>query len=484
MPDWKVVIGLEVHAQLATQTKLFCGCRVEFGAPANTHVCPICLGMPGVLPVPNAKAVEYAVQMGLATECQINQSAMWTRKNYFYPDLPKGYQITQQGGNPVYDQPICAGGSIDILSPSRGKVNIGITRIHMEEDAGKLIHDLTVEDTLFDANRCGTPLIEIVSNPDLRSPQEAVIYLQKIKQILEYLGISDANMECGNLRCDANISIRPSEDAPFGTRAEIKNMNSFTHLEAALEYEIDLQIQTLENGGKIDQVTKRWDPALQRTSVMRSKEEAEDYRYFPEPDMIRLSHVNQETIENLRKNLPELPEKKRQRFQTEVGLSEYDASVLTSERWISDYFDQVCIDTKNSKAAANWILGDVLRLVKENEGDTAQVMAPKNLAKLVNLIDTGVISGKIAKQVFAELSLKDQDPEIIVEEKGWKVISDAGALEKSLSEIVAQNPEQVEQYRQGKTKVMGFFVGQAMKATQGKADPATVNQILIKLLQG
>ncbi len=479
MSNYDVVIGLEVHAQLSTQTKMFCSCPVSFGEEPNRNVCPVCLGMPGVLPVPNEKAVAYAVKLGLATNCEINHQAMWTRKNYFYPDLPKGYQITQQGGSPVYDQPICKNGYLEIQSPERGPVKIGLTRIHMEEDAGKLIHDLSPDESLFDANRCGTPLCEIVSEPDLKSPKEASLFLEKVRQILQYLGISDADMEKGNLRCDVNVSLRKSPDAPFGQKVEMKNMNSFNNIEKALEAEISLQTIQLDRGETVAQVTKRFDPNTGKTVVMRSKEEAEDYRYFPEPDLIRLSSVDDVFIEIQRKTLPELPDARTQRYRENLGLSEYDSDVLTKEKNVSDYFEEVCKKGANAKSAANWVMGEVMRVLNEGGVSIQDIkVSPDYLAELLLCIEKGEISGRIAKQVFQDVLDSGDSPLDIIEKKGLKVVSDSGALEKMVVDVIDKNPKQVEEYRAGKEKVLGFFVGQIMKATQGKADPAALNKIL------
>jgi len=481
MSHWNIVIGLEVHAQLSTHTKLFCSCPVSFGEEPNSSVCPVCLGMPGVLPVPNSKALESAVKLGLATNCNINNRAMWTRKNYFYPDLPKGYQITQQGDSPQYDHPICRDGYLDIKLGDQEK-KIRIMRIHMEEDAGKLIHDQTPSDSLFDANRCGTPLLEIVSHPDIGSAAEAVAYLEKLKQILEYLDISDANMEKGNLRCDVNISLRASVHDPLGTRVEIKNMNSFSQLERAIEAEVALQELTLNSGGKIEQVTKRWDPNQGKTFVMRSKEMAHDYRYFPEPDMLPLTQVTTEYINNLNAQLPELPQARLSRFKQEYHLGEYEAGVLTAQKWIADYFDEVCKNTTNAKQACNWVMGEILRLAKESPDGASVSISPRYLAQLVEMLVQGEITGRIAKQVFALMEGTNEDPQSLVESRGWKTQKDTGALEKIIEDIVQANPVQVAQYREGKNKVLGFFVGQIMKATQGKADPGQVNQILLEKL--
>ena len=481
---YSVVIGLEVHAQLSTKTKMFCGCRVEFGAEPNTLICPVCLGMPGTLPVANIKAVEYAIKMGLACSATIDPKAMWTRKNYFYPDLPKGYQITQQGENKLYDRPICTKGHLDIDLDDGTRKRIGLTRIHMEEDAGKLIHDLTVEDSLFDANRCGTPLIEIVSNPDLRTPREAYLYLEKLKQILEYLEICDANMEQGNLRCDANVSLRKDEFSPFGNRVELKNMNSFHNIEKALHAEIELQAMMLDRGEKIPQQTKRWDVNRGVTVALRTKEEAHDYRYFPEPDLVRLN-VDWEAVEKIQAALPELPEARRNRYVEEYGIPAYDAAVLTQEKAVSVFFERACSVSKDKKSVSNWVMGEVLRVVKEQNITVHDLkFTPEHIGELVNLIQDGTISGKIAKAVFEDMIHEGKAPGQIVKDKNLVVINDAGAIEGFVREVVEKNQDSVAAYRGGKVKLLGFFVGQVMKISQGKASPDQVNQVLKKYLEG
>lgn len=482
MAKYSPVIGLEIHCQLATRTKMFCGCEIEVNTTANKHVCPVCLGMPGAMPVPNKKAVEYAIRLGLALNCEIDLRAMWTRKNYFYPDLPKGYQITQTGGLPVYDHPICKNGWIEVTLEDGTTKRIGITRIHMEEDAGKLVHDMSPSSSHFDANRCGTPLCEIVTEPDIRSPEEAVLALQKIKQILEYTRVSNANMENGNMRCDGNISIRESENAPYGTRCEIKNLNSFTNLEKALYSEIMLQTVTLDAGKAVDQCTKRFDPGSGKTIVIRSKEDSHDYKYFPEPDMVRLVTAP-EFVEEIRRTLPELPDARRKRFVESYGVTEYDAHVLTIERDVSEWFDEAAKTCKAPKLLANWVISELLREVKELEGGLAAVkITPKQLADLVNLIEGGTISGKIAKQVFAEMFESGSDPEKIVKEKGLVQVTDTAAIEALVREVVAANQAQFEQFKTGNApKMKGFFVGQVMRKSGGKANPGIVNQILDKL---
>jgi aspartyl-tRNA(Asn)/glutamyl-tRNA(Gln) amidotransferase subunit B len=481
---YSVVIGLEVHSQLSTNTKLFCGCRVEFGAEPNTLVCPVCLGFPGTLPVPNARAVESAIMLGLACGTNIDPRPMWTRKNYFYPDLPKGYQITQQGGSPIYDRPICTGGHLDIDLDDGTRKRIGLTRIHMEEDAGKLIHDLTVADSLFDANRCGTPLLEIVSDPDLRTPREAYLYLEKLKQILEYLEISDANMEQGNLRCDANISLRVDENAPFGERVELKNMNSFHNIEKALEAEIALQSAILDAGGVVKRETKRWDVAKGTTVTNRSKEDAQDYRYFPEPDLVRLS-VTTEHIERVRETLPELPEARRHRYIEQYGVPAYDAHVLTREKPISEFYEAACVGVADKKAVSNWVMGDVLRVLKEGNLQISDLkFSPAHVGELVSLIGSGAISGKIAKAVFEHMLAGEGAPTEIVKVRNLSVINDSAAVEAFIRQVMDANQDKVAEYRSGKDKLFGFFVGQVMKASQGKAGPEQVNDLLKTMLAG
>lgn len=475
------VIGLEIHCQLSTRTKLFCGCEIEVNTTPNKHVCPVCLGLPGAMPVPNAEAVKLAIRLGLALHCEIDLNAMWTRKNYFYPDLPKGYQITQTGGLPVYDHPICKNGWIEVTLPDGTLKRIGITRIHMEEDAGKLVHDLSPEGSHFDANRCGTPLCEIVTEPDIRSPEEAVLALQKIKQILEYTQVSNANMENGNMRCDGNISLRASEDAPFGTRAEIKNLNSFTNLEKALTAEILLQTITLDSGRTVDQCTKRFDVTNNKTIVIRSKEDSQDYKYFPEPDMLRL-RTDAALVDEIRKSLPELPDARRERFVSSYGITSYDADVLTIDKPVSDWYDAAASQCKNPKLLANWVISELLREVKDLEGGLSKVkILPAQLAAMVNLIEDNTISGKIGKTVFAEMFATGKDPQAIIQEKGLVQITDTGAIEGIVSEVVAANAAQFAEFKGGKVALKGFFVGQIMKKSGGKANPGMVNQILDKL---
>ena len=483
MSKYYPVIGLEVHAQLKTQTKLFCSCSTEFGATPNSNVCPGCLGLPGSLPVPNNEAVRLAIRLGLALNCEIELNAQWTRKNYFYPDIPAGYQTTQIGGDLVFDHPIAKNGWLEIELEDGSTKRIGITRIHMEEDAGKLIHDLSPNNSHFDANRCGTPLCEIVSEPDIRSPQEAVLYLQKLKQILEYTDTCDANMEEGNLRCDANVSIRPSEDAPFGTRSEIKNLNSFSNLEKAVEAEISLQAVTIDSGHTVEQCTKRYDVSSAKTITIRSKEDAQDYRYIPDPNLARMK-VSPELIKEIGDAMPELPDQRRERFVADYEITPYDSIVLTMEKDVSEWFDQAAQDCKNPKLLANWVITDLLREVKDQEGGLAEVkIQPKQLAAMVNLIEDKTISGKIGKTVFDEMLKTGEDPAKIIEAKGLVQITDPDSIEKVVREVIAENPSQFEEFKGGKMAIKVLNVGQTMRKTGGKANPGMVNQILDKIAQ-
>ena len=465
--EFEAVIGLEVHAQLLTDTKIFCGCSTEFGNPANTNVCPICLGHPGVLPVLNRKVVEYTVLMGLATNCTINSRSTFARKNYFYPDLPKGYQISQ------FDLPICEHGFIEIDDDKK----IGITRIHMEEDAGKSIHDQGF-DTLVDVNRCGTPLIEIVSEPHINSGEEAYQYLSNLKQIITYLGICDGNMEEGSLRCDANISIRPKGSSQLGTRTEVKNMNSFRNVQRAIDYEIDRQIGLVEDGHEVVQQTLLWNAEQNKATTMRGKEEAHDYRYFPDPDLMPV-HVNEEWKDEILNSMPELPVKRKDRFINELDLPEYDAGVLTSQKEIADYYEDVLKITDDTKIASNWVMGDVLKTINELKISFNDFpVSAENLGKLINLIKTNTISSKIAKDVFPIMLEFNKDPEIIVKEKNLIQITDTSEIESAIDSVISNNPNQVNEFKSGKDKVIGFLVGQVMKETKGKANPQLVNKIL------
>ncbi len=469
------VIGLEIHAQLKTESKIFCGCSTAFGAPPNTHVCPVCLGMPGVLPVLNRKVVEYAMKMGQATNCRINRESRFARKNYFYPDLPKGYQISQ------YELPLCEAGHIEI-DVNGQKKRVGITRIHMEEDAGKLIHDPVRPVSRVDLNRTGVPLIEIVSEPDMRSSEEAGAYLRKLHSILRYLGICDGNMEEGSFRCDANVSIMPKGSDTLGTRAELKNLNSFRHVEKAIRYEIDRQREIIEDGGKVIQETRLWNPDKEVSTSMRSKEEAHDYRYFPDPDLLPLV-VDEQWIESIRRSMPELPDEKERRFTEKLGLPAYDAGVLTASRELADYFEACLEKYSNAKQVSNWVMGSLLGVLNAlGKSIENSPVAPHNLAALLKLMDDGVISGKIAKTVLEEMAVSGKSPEAIVEEKGLVQVSDTSAIEAIADKVTAANPEEVARYKAGNTKLMSFFVGQVMKESKGKANPKMVNEILRKKL--
>ncbi|MDP3182324.1 MAG: Asp-tRNA(Asn)/Glu-tRNA(Gln) amidotransferase subunit GatB [Desulfobaccales bacterium] len=473
--EYEAVIGLEVHAQLLTASKIFCGCATTFGGPPNTQVCPVCLGMPGSLPVLNRKAVEYALKMALATNCQIQAESIFARKNYFYPDLPKGYQISQ------YEQPLAEHGHLTIRINGAAR-RIGITRIHLEEDAGKLIHSEARPVSFVDFNRTGVPLIEIVSEPDIRTPDEAVEYLKGLRNILLYLEICDGNMEEGSFRCDANVSLRPSGAAGLGTKTELKNMNSFRFVKMALEYEIKRQRALLADGREIVQETRLWDAAQNQTVSMRGKEEAHDYRYFPDPDLVPV-RISAEWVESLTKKLPELPAARWARFQSQFGLPAYDAEVLTSDKALADYFEGCVKEFPQPKQVSNWIMVELLReLKKEEVGIASLPVTPAALGRLLNLVDKGTISGKLAKTVFEEMMATGKDPEAIVKERGLVQISDAEALLPLAQEIINANPKEAADFRAGKTKVMGFFVGQLMKQTKGQANPQMANDIFKRLL--
>lgn len=473
--EFEPVIGLEVHAQLRTETKIFCSCSAKFGAAPNSHTCPVCLGMPGVLPVLNRKVVEYALKMSLATHCRINGECSFARKNYFYPDLPKGYQISQ------YSYPLAEHGWVDI-ELAMGRKRIGITRIHMEEDAGKLMHDEYSPVSLVDLNRTGVPLMEIVSEPDLRNPEEAAAYLKRLHEILVYLEVCDGNMEEGSFRCDANVSLRPVGQAAFGIRAELKNMNSFRNVQRALEYEIKRQGYLLESGSQVVQETRLWDDSQGVTLSMRGKEDAHDYRYFPDPDLVPLV-VDAGWIAALESGLPELPLGKRERFISTYQLSPYDAGVLTASRTLADYFEETARLSGQPKMAANWVMGDLLRFLNEDKRDIQDSpVSPVALADMIKLIEAGTISGKMAKEIIDEMYKSGQPPQAIIAAKGLVQITDEAMISGLIADIMAANPDQLAQYRSGKDKLFGFFVGQAMKATQGKANPQIINELLKKML--
>ena len=473
--NYQPVIGLEVHAQLLTESKIFCGCSTQFGQAPNDNTCPVCTGFPGVLPVLNKKVVEFAIRAGLATHCEIARASRLARKNYFYPDLPKGYQISQ------YELPICANGYLDIEVNGATK-RVRLTRIHMEEDAGKNIHDHHGDSSLVDLNRAGVPLLEIVSEPDLRNAEEAVVYLKTLRAILKYLGICDGNMEEGSFRCDANVSVRPVETTTLGTKAELKNLNSFKAVEKAIEYEIHRHIETLSDGGKLIQETRLWDDQREQTRSMRSKESAHDYRYFPDPDLLPIV-IEEKWIEEIKISLPELPQARKARFATQFGLPLYDAELLTSRKDVADYFESALKIHANPKAIANWVIGDLFRVLKERRLDerldiTEWPVAAQHLAELVQLIDLGNISGKIAKTVFDAMLDSGRSPQDIVKDKGLEQLSDFSSIETAIDQVLAAHPKQAADCRGGNEKIFGFLVGQVMKATQGKANPQKVNEIL------
>ena len=475
---YEPVIGLEVHVQLATNTKIYCSCPTSFGDPPNTNVCPVCLGLPGALPVLNRRAVEMAVMAGLVLNCRINPSSRLARKNYFYPDLPKGYQISQ------YELPLAEHGWLDIEVEGR-TARIGVTRVHIEDDAGKSVHEGFRDSDRYsyvDLNRCGTPLIEIVTEPDMRSSDEACAFASEVKQILQYAGVSTCDMEKGHLRCDANVSVRLKGNEKLGTRTETKNLNSFRFLKVALEYEIARQVAVIEAGGRIVQETRLLNTLTGETEGMRSKEHAHDYRYFPEPDLLPL-RVSQEWLELIRSDVPELPGVKRARFIRDYGLRDYDAGVLTSTRPMSEYFEIVASSSGNPGEAAKWVQGDLAGMLNaEGKDITDSPVPPEHLGELVRLIDRGELSGKLAKQIFPKMLATGEPPSAIVEREGLRQISDTGALEKIVLDVLAGSPKQVEQYKGGKTTVLGYLVGQVMKATRGQANPQAVNELFLKHL--
>ena len=475
--DYEVIIGLEVHAELSTKTKIFCSCPTKFGAEPNTQTCPICMAMPGTLPVLNEKVVEYAVKAGLATNCEISRDSKNDRKNYFYPDLPKAYQISQ------FDKPLCENGFIEIDTED-GKKKIGLTRIHIEEDAGKLNHDEFGGGTLVDLNRAGVPLIEIVSEPDIRSAEETEKYLRKLKSILEYIEVSDCKMQEGSLRADVNVSVRKRGDTKLGTRTEMKNMNSFRSITRAIEYEVDRQIDVIEDGGKIEQETLRWDEVSGKTFSMRDKEDTQDYRYFPDPDLVAIK-LSEEYIQNIKETLPELPESRKQRYLEEYKLSQKDANLITSSKYLSDLFEDAIQVCNNPKAVNNWIISDISRILNETEMEPIEIPFDSNqLGKLVILIDKGTISSSIGKKVLVELFENPRDPEDIIKEKGWIQISDEGAIQEVVQKILEANPQSIADYKAGKDRALGFLVGQAMKETKGKANPQMLNKMFLEALSG
>lgn len=473
---FETVIGLEVHVELHTKTKIFCGCSTSFGAPPNTHTCPVCLGHPGVLPVLNCQAVDYAIKAAMALNCQIAEETKFDRKNYFYPDSPKAYQISQ------YDKPIGEHGWIEIEVNGNTK-RIGITRLHLEEDAGKLTHVEGGSASLVDFNRVGTPLIEIVSEPDLRSPEEARAYLEKLKAIMQYCDVSDVKMEEGSLRCDANISLRPVGQAEFGTKAELKNMNSFRGVQRGLEYEVIRQTELLEDGEKVVQETRRWDEAQGKTLSMRSKEEAHDYRYFPDPDLVKV-YIDEEWKERIRNTIPELPDARKARYIRDYGLPSYDAEILTSSLKLAEFFEESLEYTADAKMVSNWVMGELLGYLNANNLEITDVkVTGKGLGEMIGLIEKGTISSKIAKTVFKEMIETGKAPQQIVEEKGLVQISDEGAIQAVVNQVIQNNPQSVADYKAGKEKAVGFLVGQVMKETRGKANPGLVNKLIVNTLK-
>jgi len=474
--EYEAVIGLEIHAQLLTKSKIFCGCSTTFGASPNTHTCPVCLGMPGVLPVLNRQVVEFTIKMALATHCSIAPHSQFARKNYFYPDLPKGYQISQ------YELPLAQNGYVEIET-GNGVKRVRIHRIHMEEDAGKLIHDEFQPMSYVDYNRTGVPLMEIVSEPDIRSPEEAASYLRSVREILRYLEICDGNMEEGSMRCDANVSLRPAGTEPLGVKAELKNMNSFRNVQRAMEFEIRRQRALLERGEAVVQETRLWDANRNVTVSMRSKEEAHDYRYFPDPDLVRVT-VGEDWIDSVRATLPELPDTKRERFMSQYGLPAYDAQVLTSSKPLANYFEDVARAFPQPKVVSNWMMSELLRELKKDEKEIEDcAVPPANLAELLQLIHKGVVSGKMAKSVFEEMYRSGKQAGAIVDERGLVQLKDEGAIESIIDEVLAESGLEIEQYRAGKEKLFGFFVGQVMKKSKGKANPKLVNEILREKLK-
>ena len=475
--DYEVVIGLEVHCELSTKTKIFCSCSTEFGGEPNSHCCPICMAMPGTLPVLNEKVVEYAVKAGLATNCKIERNSKNDRKNYFYPDNPKSYQISQ------FDKPLCYDGYVTIEDEDGNEKKVRIERIHIEEDAGKLNHDDYGRGSFVDLNRAGVPLIEVVSKPDLRSAYEVESYMRKLKSIFEYIEISDCKMQEGSLRADVNVSIRKKGSTELGTRTEMKNMNSFKSIVRAIDYEIDRQIEVVEEGGEVVQETLRWDDISGRTFPMRDKEDAQDYRYFPEPDLVAIK-LSEEYIENIRKALPELPESRKKRYIEEIGLSEKAANFVTSSKYYSNMFEKASEISNNPKAVSNWLMSDIARIMNEKELEPDKIpFTAENLAELVVLIDKGTISNSIGKKVLEELFKNPKEPSKIIEEKGWVQISDEGAIKEVVLKVLESNSQSVADYKAGKDKALGYLVGQAMKETRGKANPQMLNKMFIEELK-
>ena len=475
--DYEVIMGLEVHSELSTKTKIFCSCPTTFGASPNTQTCPICMAMPGTLPVLNEKVVEYAVKAGLATNCEISRNSKNDRKNYFYPDLPKAYQISQ------FDKPLCEHGYVEIEDNEGNKKKIRLTRIHIEEDAGKLNHDEFGGGSLVDLNRAGVPLIEIVSEPDLRTTEEVEQYLKKLKSILEYIEVSDCKMQEGSFRADVNVSVRKKGDTKLGTRTEMKNMNSFRSITRAIEYEVDRQIDILEEGRKVEQETLRWDDVSGKTFSMRDKEDAQDYRYFPDPDLVAIK-LSEEYINQIKENLPELPESRKERYLDQYKLSQKDARIITSSKYLSNLFEEAIAECNNPKAANNWIISDISRILNEKEIEPSQIpFTGKQLGELIVLIEKGVISSSIGKKVLEELFKEPKSPEQIVKEKGWVQISDEGEIKKVVQKILENNPQSVADYKAGKEKALGFLVGQAMKETRGKANPKILNELFLEELK-
>lgn len=473
--QYETVIGLEVHVELATKTKIFCGCSTAFGGAPNTHTCPVCTGMPGSLPVLNKKVVEYAMAVGLATNCKITQVCKFDRKNYFYPDNPQNYQISQ-----LY-LPICHDGGVEIETAG-GKKIIGIHEIHMEEDAGKLVHDEWEDCSLVDYNRSGVPLIEIVSEPDMRSAEEVIAYLEKLRQIIQYLGASDCKLQEGSMRADVNLSVCEVGAEKFGTRTEMKNLNSFKAIAHAIEGERERQIELIEAGRKVIQETRRWDDNKESSFTMRSKEDAQDYRYFPDPDLTPVV-ISDEWIAEVKARQPELRSEKLERYKKEFDIPDYDAQIITNSKHMADLFEAATAICKKPKKVSNWLMGETLRLLKENNMDPEDLsFAPENLAKLVDLADAGTVNSSVAKEVFEQIFKENVDPEVYIEEHGLKTVNDEGALKATIEQIVSENPQSVADYKGGKKKAIGFLVGQTMKAMKGKADPASVNKILKEIL--